>query len=305
MMKYTFKEIHKCSFCESFDFKILGKRLNISQGIRPHKKRGITTTILKCRKCGLVFANPLPVPENIQDHYSIVPESYWKPEYFIVKENHLEGLIAWMNSIQKVEVDAKILDIGAGLGKNMIALDKKGYDIYGIEPSQAFYERAINKMGVCKERLKLTSVEDCEFDEKSFDVILITAVLEHLYEPAEIIIKIMKWLKPNGLVLIKVPSSDWLVNRLVNIVYKLTGKDYVANLSPMHEPFHLYEFSRKSFEFHAKRSGYEIADFRYYVCQTFLPSILDSILKKYMLWTNTGMELAIWLRKKNFDDAER
>jgi 2-polyprenyl-3-methyl-5-hydroxy-6-metoxy-1,4-benzoquinol methylase len=297
-MKYSFKNIESCSFCGSPDFKILGKRLNAPQGRNPKNKIGVTTTIVKCNCCGLVFPNPLPVPENLQDHYGIPPEDYWKPEYFSVPENYRSSLINWMNEIHKVEAGSKVLDIGAGLGKFMIALKKYGLDAYGIEPSLPFYERAIEKMGVEADKLKLKSIEDSDFEENTFDVIFFTAVLEHLYEPAVIINKIMKWLKPDGLVFIEVPSSGWLVNKMANIYYKLIGSDYVSNLSPMHTPYHLYEFSKKAFKLHSVNNNYEIADHRYYVCETFLPKIFNIILPWYMQKTNNGMELAIWLRKK-------
>jgi 2-polyprenyl-3-methyl-5-hydroxy-6-metoxy-1,4-benzoquinol methylase len=297
-MNYTFKERTDCSFCKSKDIKILGKRLNSSQGFNPHKKFGITTTIVKCKHCGIIFSNPMPIPQNIEDHYGVPPEDYWKPEYFKIPSNYLDGLINWMNSIQKIEKGAKILDIGAGLGYGMIAFEQHGYDVFGVEPSAPFYERAIEQMHIKKEKLKFSMIENCEYESNSFDVIVFTAVLEHLYEPSEMIQKVLKWLKPNGLMFIEVPSSEWAVNKLINLVYSLTGKGYVGNLSPMHEPYHLYEFSKKSFDIHSRNNGYEIADYRYYVCETFLPKILDPLLKWYMKKTDKGMELAVWLRKK-------
>jgi len=141
-------------------------------------------------------------------------------------------------------------------------------------------------------------VEECEFQEAEFDIILLTAVLEHLYYPEKALQKLLKWLKPGGLIFIEVPSSDWLVNKIINFYYKLTFQDYVGNLSPMHPPYHLYEFSKKSFEIFAQNNNCEIADYKYYVCETFMPKILDPILIPLMQKTNTGMEIAIWLRKK-------
>lgn len=298
-MNYRFKKISKCPFCKTENFKLLGKRLNNSQGLNPHKKIGITTSIVRCKQCKLIFPNPLPIPQNINDHYGVPPEDYWKPEYFIFNENYLDGLINWMNEIHPIATGSKILDIGAGLGKAMKALEKNGYDAFGIEPSEPFYQRAIEKIGINKDKLKLSMVEDCDFDENTFDVILFTAVLEHLYDPVTVIEKVMTWLKPNGLLFIEVPSADWLTNRIYNFIYKIKGKDYVGNLSPMHEPYHLYEFSKKAFEIHSCNSNYEIAAYKYYVCQTFLPKIFDPFLKWYMKKTNKGMELAIWLRKKH------
>ena len=53
---------------------------------------------------------------------------------------------------KKADADTKryeCLDIGAGIGKQMIALAKVGFATYGLEPSEPFYHRAIEKMGVC------------------------------------------------------------------------------------------------------------------------------------------------------------
>jgi len=153
-------------------------------------------------------------------------------------------------------------------------------------------------MDINTDKLKLGMIEEVEYSENHFDFISFGAVLEHLFDPSASILKAMKWLKPNGIIHIKVPSSDWLIAKIINLFYKLKCTDYVCNLSPMHKPFHLYEFSLKSFQEHAKQHGYELAFYEYYVCQTFMPKMIDYILKPYMRWTNTGMQLCVWLRKR-------
>lgn len=100
------------------------------------------------------------------------------------------------------------------------------------------------------------------------------------------------------LIHIEVPSADWLTNKIANMVYSLQGLDYVANISPMHSPFHLYEFTRQSFARHAELNEYDIAFSEFQVASTFLPKILDPVVKPIMLATNTGMQLEIWLRKR-------
>lgn len=298
--RYYFNHIDNCNMCGSktYNHKILGKRLNGSQGKNPKNKIGITTTIVKCTNCGLIYSNPQPVPFDIQDHYGVPPESYWKENYFTVTDNYFQGEIERLKTLLDFKNGMKSLDVGAGLGKQMIALSKAGFDTYGFEPSKQFHERAISKMGISSDKLKLGMIEEVEYSENQFDFISFGAVLEHLYDPSGSILKALKWLKPNGIIHIEVPSSDWLIGKIINLFYKLKRTDYVGNLSPMHGPFHLYEFSLKSFEEHAKQHGYELAFHEYYVCQTFMPKIADYILKPYMRWTNTGMQLCVWLRKK-------
>ena len=279
------------------NFTVLGKRLNSSQGKNPAKKIGITTTVCKCNNCDLIFANPLPIPEDINDHYGIPPETYWKEEYFIVSENYFKGEIEWLKRLMPVKKGMKSLDIGAGIGKQMIALKKAGFDAYGLEPSTPFYTKAIEKMGVSPDKLQLSSIEDAEYGDNSFDFISFGLVLEHLYSPSEVLKKALKWLKPGGLIHIEVPSSRWLINKILNRYYKLRGLDYVANLSPMHAPFHLTEFAYESFVKNAELNNFKIKDHCYYVCKTYMPKVLDPLLKKYMRKTNSGMQLCIWLEK--------
>jgi hypothetical protein len=127
------------------EHKVLGKRLNRSQGRNPKSKTGITTTVCKCNRCGLVFANPMPVPSQIEDHYGIAPEVYWQNEDFEVHEEEYSWRIDNLRKLMPLDNRARFLDIGAGLGKTMIAYQRAGFDTYGFEPSRPFYENAIHR----------------------------------------------------------------------------------------------------------------------------------------------------------------
>jgi len=279
--------------------KILGQRLNQSQGFNPKKKTGISTSIMKCKNCGLIFSNPQPIPFDIQDHYGMPPEDYWKPEYFTIDRNYFSDQIRTTKKLIQFEKGMKALDIGAGIGKCMISLQQAGYDAYGFEPSVPFHQKAIEKMNIPADKLKLGMIEEVDYAENNFDFITFGAVLEHLYDPAAAIKKAMKWVKPGGLIHIEVPSSKYLIPKIFNFYFRLRGTNYVNNISPMHRPFHLYEFAIESFRYHANAENYEIAHHEYYVCDIyFIPRIFHPFLKWYMSKTNTGMQLAVWLKKK-------
>ncbi|MBX2942947.1 MAG: class I SAM-dependent methyltransferase [Cyclobacteriaceae bacterium] len=276
---------------------IMGKRLNQSQGTNPRNKIGIATTVVKCTTCGLIYSNPQPIPESIQDHYGVSPETYWRNDYFNLNREYFKNEIQTLKNLYNFNEGDKALDIGVGLGKCMIALNNAGFDTFGIEPSEPFFLRAIDKMRISPDRLTLNSIENAQFPNNYFDFITFGAVLEHLYDPSGSIRKAMGWLKTGGIMQIEVPSSDWLISKILNAYYRIRGLDYVTNLSPMHEPFHLYEFSLKSFELGAVKEGYEIVKFEYYVASTFMPKILNFILVPYMRYRNKGMQLCVWLRK--------
>lgn len=124
-------------------------------------------------------------------------------------------------------------------------------------------------------------IENVEYDENSFDFISFGAFLENLYHPNEAIRKALKWAKPGGLIHIEVTSSEWLINNLLNLVYRVKGFDYVANISPMHTLYHLYKFSLESFKLNTKENNFEIASHEYFVFEKYFPKAFDFILKKY------------------------
>ena len=247
--QYTFLEVLECNMCGSNSsyHKKLGNRLNKSQGYSPKNKLGVSVSIQKCNNCGLIFSNPLPVPFDIQNHYGTPPDKYWIPEYFEYEPGYFKSQIEQAKKLLSFKNGMKSLDIGAGIGKAMISMAKAGFDVYGLEPSKCFYEKAISEMGIKKERLILGSIEESKYEKEYFDFITFGAVFEHLYSPSACLAKALSWLKPNGIIHLEVPSSNWLLAKLINMFYSISGTDYVTNLSPMHPPYHLYEFDLQSF----------------------------------------------------------
>ena len=300
-IKYCFEEITHCEMCGDpvEGHKVLGQRLNATQGLKPKRKTGISVSVKKCRKCQLIYSSPQPIPFDIQDHYGITPESYWESEYFEWAPDYFSGEIQILKKITQIKQGMKSLDIGAGMGKAMLSLTNAGFDAYGIEPSKSFYERVLSKMNISPEKLRLGKIEDMEYEENFFDFISFAAVFEHLYHPAFCLQKALHWLKPGGIIHIEVPSSKHLIAKLINIYYKLAGTNYTTSISPMHPPFHMYEFGYNSFAELSKKLGYKIVFHQYYVCDIYhIPRIFHFPLRKIMEWTNTGMQLTVWLKKE-------
>lgn len=302
---YKFLPQARCNMCAAVvadHARTLGKRLGRHQGIRPRNGSGVTTTIQRCTKCGLIFANPMPIPNDLGQHYDIPVEKYWTRDVTVIDTTVADTYFAdEINQFQRLRqttgLTPTVLDVGAGVGRAMVQLSKAGFDVFGLEPSPAFHEFALTQNGISPDRLSLTSLEDADYPDETFDLITFGAVLEHLADPATCLEQTLSWLCPEGLIHIEVPSSDWLMARLLDLVYRIQGLDYTTHLSPMHVPFHLYEFTLVSFERHGERAGYEIAHHRRFVASTFVPTWLDWPLRQIMQRSGTGMQLEVWLRR--------
>ena len=296
-MRYEFRSAEACNMCGSLHREVFGMRLNRSQGLRPKRVGGIAVSIERCRDCGLLFANPLPVPEKMSDHYGIPPEDYWAAEVKGWEPSYFAREIATAKRHIDFRPGMRALDIGAGLGKCMKSLEAAGFDASGIEPTDVFRNRAISMMGVAPERVQLATLEEAEFPAASFDFITFGAVLEHLFDPDASLRKALGWLRPGGVIQAEVPNADYLVAKLVNLFFRLRGTNYVTNLNPMHPPFHLYEFTLDSFRRNGSRTGYEIAEHQFMVCSIFhVPRLLHPPLRWWMDRHDSGMQLTVWLR---------
>jgi 2-polyprenyl-3-methyl-5-hydroxy-6-metoxy-1,4-benzoquinol methylase len=299
VLSYRFEPVAACDMCgaDPGQFRNMGLRLNRSQGLNPRAASGIAVSVKKCRNCELVFADPRPVPASFDDHYGAA-EDYWAEDYFTEEPGYFGAEIATAQGLLGFRQGMRALDIGAGIGKAMKAMMAAGFDTEGFEPSPAFRRAAIERTGIPEDSLALAGVEDAKLPAEHFDFISFGAVLEHLQSPCQAIERAIGWLKPGGIIQAEVPSSRWLISRLVNAFYRLRGTSYVTNISPMHRPFHLFEFGLQSFEKHGLRSGYEVACHHFAVCSIpHAPRLLHPLLRWWMERTGTGMQLTVFLRK--------
>ena len=299
MLNYGFVAVAACDMCaaDPSHFRVMGLRLNRSQGRKPRAASGVAVSVKTCRNCDLVFADPQPVPANFEDHYG-EPEDYWDADYFADESGYFEDEIATAKRLLGFREGMRALDVGAGIGKAMRAMAAAGFDTRGFEPSPAFRHAAIARVGIPEDRLALAEVENAEFPANHFDFISFGAVLEHLFSPSTAIERAIGWLKPGGIIQAEVPSSRWLISRLVNMYNRLVGTNLVTNISPMHQPYHLFEFGLGSFELHGSRSGYRVAHHHFMVCSMpHVPRMIQPPLRWWMDRARTGMQLVVYLKK--------
>lgn len=303
LMNYAFEAIEHCEMCGAPDSrnKILGQRMNRRQGLRTGKLQGISTTIKRCRSCGLVYPNPLPIPKQLSDHYSILPEEYWQKQYFRYDPSYFQAQThkALELGVHSASGRPTALDIGCGIGKALITLRNSGFQAWGLEPSPSFYERAVAFTELPEDQLINVSIENAMLPIEYFDFITFGAVFEHLYHPKKCLQNALQWLKPGGLIHIEVPSSNWLIEHIYHVALKLKGSELTSFLSPMHSPFHLYAFSLNSFKEIEHELGFKLIDSRIDVCQVmYFPSFMRPLVGKLMDVTATGMQLTLWLQKQ-------
>jgi len=112
---------------------------------------------------------------------------------------------------KETSTSVKVLDLGCGAGVVSEQLVKYGHEVYGIDVQDEAVRRA------CLRGLK-AKVYDINqgipFDNGTFDIVLATDILEHMFEPQFILEEIRRVLKNDGYAIVILPLHFDIIQRL-------------------------------------------------------------------------------------------
>ena len=163
--------------------------------------------IHECLKCGLLFTEPRPKPDEIGKYYQ-------SDEYYSHKENKKGFIPRIYESVKKVNLKRKVsmataglqvgkmLEIGCGVGDFIQEMEEKGWDCTGIEPSKdakTIAEKRVNARLYDPEEIST-------LPDESFDLITMWHVLEHVDDLKDEIQQLQKLLKKGGRLVLALPN---------------------------------------------------------------------------------------------------
>ena len=116
----------------------------------------------------------------------------------------------------------KILDVGTAEGYLGALLKENGHRVIGIERDELLAAKARTHY----EYLHVSDIEQFDFPYRDeFDFILFADVLEHLRDPASVLSRSLKSLKPTGDIIISVPNVANIAVRLGLLFGRFDYKD--------------------------------------------------------------------------------
>ena len=253
----------RCPVCGVPPGKYLGRR----GGAAHREGAGVECRIWRCEGCGLVFPNPMPLPaRGVGELYALDPEHYFQNHDLGYK---LEGARQMVTCAERLTGGrGRLLDVGSGRGDVLLAAREAGWEATGIDLSPSFADYAERRSGC---RVLREPIERCGFRPGSFDVVILAAVLEHLYDPDTTVREIARVLRPGGAFFVDVPNEAGLYFRLGNLYQRLRGRDWVVNVAPTFEPFHVFGFSPRSLRALLGKHGLEVRDWRVYDGRSMVP----------------------------------
>lgn len=164
--------------------------------------------IVECQKCGFVYADTSASQADYDRFYTDLSKyedqstaSGGGDKFYDAQRLKQTAL-----DIQKVLSDksASILDIGCGNGGLLYALKLNGYNkLIGLDPSRKCVLNVI-KQGITAVAGNIFSAT---FDAQ-FDCIILSHVLEHIYDLQKAIRNVTSWLRVGGILYIEVPDAS-------------------------------------------------------------------------------------------------
>jgi 2-polyprenyl-3-methyl-5-hydroxy-6-metoxy-1,4-benzoquinol methylase len=150
----------------------------------------------------------------------------------------LNGFPEWVSG-------GRALDLGCGNGLFLNGLRRHGWEIVGVDLSEAAATTAHESFGI---EVHVGELADAPIDEQSFDFIHMSHVIEHLRHPLETLQRISSLLRPGGRLFVETPNIE-------SLGFKWS-REYWYPLDP---PRHLWLFSPSTLTRALNQCGFSVS----------------------------------------------
>ena len=225
-------ELVNCPLCKKNNYKIIINSQkkdftkNYIKNIFNSSSSVFNDRIVKCKNCKFIYLNPRIKQKIIDKSYS-----FSKDRKFISQNQNRIKTFKNTLSLISNQIDfsnKKILDIGSGGGAFLKACKDRNITAEGIEPNKWLVNYSKKKYGINISTKNLNKVN------KTFHIVSLFDVLEHIPNIKLVINKIYKLVKKDGFLIINVPDHNSLARKILK-------KNW-----PFYLTVHLHYFDKKS-----------------------------------------------------------
>jgi len=268
------KMTHKtCPVCGSSDLK---PHVECEDHLVSHQKFAIVV----CGQCGMGMTQNVPSAAHIGEFY--------KSENYISHSDTKKGLINRLyhqvrilmlkrkqKLVERMTVGKRgnLLDIGCGTGYFISHMKEQGWKVQGTEPDPDARRIAASQLG--QEIPDSAGLFD--LPERSFDVITMWHVLEHVYELDDYLRQISFLIREGGSFIVAVPNYTCY-----------DARRYQENWAAYDVPRHLWHFSPNSITQLVENYGFQLIARKGMPFDPFYISIISEKYRKNSLGLVTG-----------------
>jgi SAM-dependent methyltransferase len=178
-----------CDLCGDDDPEVLYRGRD-----RRHNVPG-EFTLVRCRRCTLIYLNPRPDATTLAAHYPAEYTPFSAPSGLVGK------VVARLRRREAATIRAatgpaaRVLEVGCAAGDLLVPLREQGLHVAGIEPSSHASALARDRHGL---DVMTGTLSDATLDDASFDAVVMRNVVEHLPSPRQDLSVVARILKDGG-----------------------------------------------------------------------------------------------------------
>lgn len=203
-----------CPLCGSAGARTLGARSRFSpiasyQDFLNVPVARFDREIARCTDCGFQFVHPMYGAEDLGHLYG---GAGYRRFMGIIHPALTEPLLeAWTSEfvhlgvrdlVTPVRPRPRFLDVGCGMGRNMIVFDRLGFEVRGLDMNieETDYVRDVLRFPVHNEELETFARRG-----ETFDCVLASHFIEHVTDPHRFFDAVLPLVRPGGALLVETP----------------------------------------------------------------------------------------------------
>ena len=187
--------------------------------------------LLRCPTCALICV-------DIDEDYRTFVDRYYQKGYFTGESSRMAyvdyeddkpyitaNMRKFISFMRGIKPGGKLLDVGCALGFFVELARQEGYDPHGIDPSDYAILKAKKLVGAG--RIQKATLSEGRAHTKTYDVVTMFDVFEHLADPGKDLDTVSKILKDDGIIVLATGDTD-------SVFGKMFGRRWTFYNPPQH-----------------------------------------------------------------------
>lgn len=222
------------------------------------EKFGFQFSVVICKKCGIIFTYPRPSKDWISDvHRNLNDFEFFTIDHAKKWEASYQKGISIISAHKR---SGRLLDVGCGSGYFADLAKNAGFEVTGTDVAKSAVEFASKNFPL---KIHHGDMAELKLEPRSFDIVTLWNVLEHMLDPVETMRACHNVLENNGIIYLETPNAELLrlsahSRLLLNLRGGLRGNSSLVSWE------HLNYFSPHTLKLLLTTTGFKIVKF--YLC---------------------------------------
>lgn len=183
-----------------------------------------TFKVLRCLGCGLCRTYP---PPKLNYEEPIYPLPKKPDKEFLLRNIPIHSHL--LDRISTIKQGGKMLDVGCGNGLLIKLAQERGYECVGVELDRDAVEfgRKFFKINVIH-----GDIFKVDFRREAFDIIVLSHILEHVFDPNGLLTKLHGLLSDEGYLIVSCPNFSGFARRVFRSRWAYRPEQHVWQFDP-------------------------------------------------------------------------